>query len=191
MKTTAPGQSALLLLDVIDVLNERHIPYAIIGAFAASFYGMVRASLDADAIISIHTSEDAVHLCDDLRLKGFSIDYRRGDRNDPISALINIQDTFYNRVDLLIGIRGTTPEIFQRVQEAQFMDASIKIVGQEDFIAMKMFAGSPKDIHDVIGVLNVSGQKIDFSLLKKLTAQYGADCLQRLQALFKEHHLGK
>lgn len=58
MRTTAYGQSTLLLLDVIEFLNKKKISYAIIGAFAASFYGVVRASLDADAVISILTPED-------------------------------------------------------------------------------------------------------------------------------------
>ena len=65
MRATAPGQSTLLLLDVIDLLDKRHIAYAVIGAF----------------------------------------------------AVINIQDTFHNRVDLLIGIRGMTQEVFQLFEE--------------------------------------------------------------------------
>ena len=187
MRPTASGQSALLLLDVISRLNERRIPYAIIGAFAASFYGMVRASLDADAVISIRNSQDAQSLCKDLRSENLQVEYRSGDSDDPIAAVINIQDSFHNRVDLLIGIRGMAEDSFGRTQEAQFMGSSIKIIGLEDFIALKIFAGSPKDIQDAVGVLKVSGQKIDINFLKQLTARYGADCVKRLQALLKEH----
>ncbi len=191
MRTTASGQSALLLLDVINILNERKIPYAIIGAFAASFYGMVRASLDADAVISIHTSQDTLDLCEDLKVKGLHVEYRKGDSNDPIAAVINIQDAFHNRVDLLIGIHGTTPEIFRRAAETSFMGSTIKIVSCEDFIALKIFAASPKDIEDVIGVLNVSGQKVDIDLLKELTVTYGNDCLPRLQTLLKDNPISR
>ena len=186
MRTTAPGQSALLLLDVINILNKRHIPYAIIGAFAASFYGMVRASLDADAVISIHTFQDAVSLCADLRVEGLSVEHRSGDQNDPISAVINIQDHFHNRVDLLIGIRGMTPEVFHRAEEAQFMGSSIKIVSREDFIALKIFAGSPKDIQDVKGVLKISVSKINFPLLKELTGRYGRKELKKLAEILTQ-----
>lgn len=189
MRTTAPGQSALLLLDVIDLLNKRHIPYAIIGAFAASFYGMVRASLDADAVISIRNSQDGANLCRELQTQGFSIARRSGDPDDPIAEVINVQDLFHNRVDLLIGIRGMSQEVFQRVEVAQFMDSSIKIVSLEDFIAMKIFAGSPKDIQDVIGVLEVSNNKINAGFLKELSAQYGKECTARLQTLLKDHPL--
>lgn len=75
MRTTAPGQSALLLLDVISMLNERHIPYAVIGAFAASFYGMVRASVDADAVISIQGVQEAMNLCQDFQNRGWSVEH--------------------------------------------------------------------------------------------------------------------
>ena len=42
MKINGPGESSLLLLKVIKVLEKIKIPYAIVGAFAVSFYGLVR-----------------------------------------------------------------------------------------------------------------------------------------------------
>jgi len=187
MRTTALGQSPLLLLDIIDFLNKRNIAYAVIGAFAASFYGMVRASLDADAVISIHTPKDATDLCSNLKSLGLKATYRKGDTEDPIGGVINIEDQFSNRVDLLMGIRGMRPEALLRCQEAQFMGALIKIVSIEDFIALKIFAGSPKDIGDVMGVMDVSREKINLNSLKEITSQYGAVCLQKLQSILKDH----
>ena len=55
MTTTGPGQSALLLLDAVSVLTSDGIDYAVIGALAASVHGVVRASVDADAVLSIDT----------------------------------------------------------------------------------------------------------------------------------------
>ena len=56
MKAKGPGQSAIVLLNVIDILNKLRIPYAVIGAFAASFHGIVRGTLDADALIPLARS---------------------------------------------------------------------------------------------------------------------------------------
>jgi len=53
MNIKGPGESSLLLLKVIKGLCKENISYVIVGAFAASFYGIVRASLDADAVISV------------------------------------------------------------------------------------------------------------------------------------------
>ncbi|PIW59549.1 MAG: hypothetical protein COW13_04495, partial [Candidatus Omnitrophica bacterium CG12_big_fil_rev_8_21_14_0_65_50_5] len=57
MKISGPGQSPLLLLSIIPSFNKVKIPYAVVGAFAASFYGVVRASLDADAVIFLQDDE--------------------------------------------------------------------------------------------------------------------------------------
>jgi hypothetical protein len=51
MRTDAAGQSPLLMIDVAELLSARGIPYAVIGAMAAAVHGVVRASLDADALV--------------------------------------------------------------------------------------------------------------------------------------------
>ena len=52
MRAQRPGESALLLLDAVDQLAEAGVPYAIIGAMAAAVHGIVRASMDADAVLA-------------------------------------------------------------------------------------------------------------------------------------------
>ena len=114
MRATRPGQSALLLLDVIDVLDRLRVPYAIIGAFAASFYGVVRASLDTDAVISLRRSPvDVDTLTDALHKAGLKSTYRKGEGGDPIGAVLNLEDHLSNRVDLLMDIHGM-PEAMKR-----------------------------------------------------------------------------
>jgi len=54
MRVQGPGQSALLLLDVAEVLTELSVPDAVIGARAATCYGTVRAGVDADAVIGLN-----------------------------------------------------------------------------------------------------------------------------------------
>jgi hypothetical protein len=174
------------LVKVIKFLNNAHIPYAIVGAFAASFYGMVRASFDADAVISAgENNEKLEQLVHALNKEGLLTALRKGDLNDPIRCVINIKDKFKNRVDLLIGVRGMKDDIFDRVMTASFQDTRIKIIGIEDFIAMKVFAGSAKDIHDVIGVIKVSMEKIKLPLLTQLTLHYGKRELKRLEQIIR------
>ena len=189
MRATSPGQSALLALDVIDILNRLRIPYAIIGAFAASFYGVVRASLDVDAVISLRPGQAELKmLTDELHQAGLRTTYRQGDVRDPVGALLNVEDAFRNRVDLLMAIQGMTETVFSRIVEAEFMSTRIRVIGLEDFIAMKIFAGSPKDLDDVAGALRVSAGRIRLPLLKELTGLYGKNALERLELLLREHN---
>ncbi|HET9107423.1 MAG TPA: hypothetical protein VFN79_09540 [Steroidobacteraceae bacterium] len=83
MRTTRAGQPALLLLDAVGVLAATKIPYAVIGAMAASIHGIVRASMDADAVLSL-TIQEARSLEREFRAVGFQTELRRGDPDDPI-----------------------------------------------------------------------------------------------------------
>ncbi len=187
MRTQGPGQSALLLLDVIHLLNERRIPYAIVGAFAASYHGVVRASLDADAVISLQSGLEGKELAQEFHRARFKATYRTGDLKDPIGAVINIEDGFHNRVDLLMNIRGMTDAALARAIDAEFMKTGIRVISLEDFIAMKVFAGGPQDVQDAIGALKVSSHRIKRPLLIELAQQYGKETSRRLQSLLKEH----
>ena len=184
MKISAPGESSLLLLNVIKVLKACRIPYAIVGAFAASFYGVVRASLDADAVISIEGSEEKLNkFVSALKKSALKIELRQSDVEDPVRGVMNITDGFGNRVDLLTGIRGMRQDVFERVVTASFMNRMVNIIGIEDFVAMKRFAGGAKDIQDVSGVLQISIAKINMALLKELTLRYGKQELQTLEKM--------
>ena len=46
MNVTGPGQSLLLLLDVVGLLDEQCIPYGVIGALAASAFEELGALID-------------------------------------------------------------------------------------------------------------------------------------------------
>ena len=89
---------------------------------------------------------------------------------------------------LWMNIQGMTEAVFSRGVEAQFMNARIRLIGLEDFIAMKIFADSPKDLSDVAGVCEVSCNQIDLPLLKGLAQKYGKEVLRKLESLLQDSH---
>ena len=185
MRTRAPGESALLLLDVVDLLSEENASYAVIGAMAGSVHGVVRASLDADAVVSLPALQ-LRELERKLRSAGFRTDLRSGDDDDPISAVLEVTDPFGNRVDLLSGIRGLAPETFSRAIKVPFHGSTLRIASLEDFIAMKLFAGGPQDIEDVRRVMDVAAERIDEPLLERIVEAYGSSAAGALRRLRQE-----
>lgn len=182
MSATGPGQSLLLLLDVVALLNEQGIEYGVVGALAASVYGTVRATTDADALVSVLPSKLA-GLEKILRKAGLTVELRRGDSDDPIPALFVISDQFGNRVDLLGGLRGLDPEAFERTIGVAFSRTTLRIIGREDFIAMKCFAGGPQDIADAQEAIRAADAPIDWDLVRRIARRFGrpaADVLERL-----------
>jgi predicted nucleotidyltransferase len=184
MRTHASGQSALLMLDVADILSADNIPYAVIGAMAAAVHGSVRASLDADAIIQLRVSE-AKAMASKFVAAGLAAELRIGDADDPIAALLAITDAFENRVDLLMGLRGMDPAAFTRVQGVQFAGATLRVVSREDFIAMKVFAGGPQDIADAEIAVALDRDSLDENLLRRLADRFGQDAALALHALLR------
>ncbi len=184
MRTTAPGQSALLLLDVVAVLERRDVEYAVIGALAASIHGVVRASLDADAVVSLALSA-AGDLERAIAAAGFKTELRMGDPDDPIPALLAVADSFGNRVDLLVGLRGLEREAFSRAIEVTFQGATLRIIGREDFIAMKVFAGGPQDLVDARRAMESDRQALDETLLRRLAKGYGSAASRALEDLLR------
>ena len=185
MRTKASGESALLLLDAIQVLRAEHVDYAVIGAMAASVHGVIRASRDADALLSVSVSAlGRLECC--FQGVGFKTELRRGDMDDPISAVLTLHDSFENRVDLLVGIRGFDPQAFSRTLEVPFDGEPLRFVGLEDFVAMKVFAGSPQDIADARSALEAASEPPDADLLEKLARRYGSDTVRFLQGLLSD-----
>jgi predicted nucleotidyltransferase len=182
MRASAAGQSALLMADIAGFLEARGVRYAVIGAMAAAVHGMVRASLDADAVVALQVRE-AQALRQALVEEGYETAVRTGDADDPIPGLLEIRDRHGNRVDLLLGLRGMDPELLNRTRQVRLADATLEIVGREDFIAMKAFAGGPVDLADARAVIDLDRESLDLALLRRLAQRFGRDAVRAVEQL--------
>jgi len=164
------------------VLASEKIDYAVIGAMAASIYGVVRASMDADAVLSL-AAQKRSDLARKFKAAGFQAELRLGDPDDPIPAVLQLTDSFENRVDLLVGLRGLEPEAFSRAIDVPFQGKALRVVGREDFVAMKVFAGGPQDMTDAKNAIAAASGSLDLILLKRLTKRYGHNAYESLRKL--------
>jgi hypothetical protein len=86
LRTTQAGQSALLLLDTVEILSRERFDYAVVGAFALAVHGAVRASTDVDALLR-DTPEQLKQLDRAFKEAGFRTALRQGHDEDPVWAL--------------------------------------------------------------------------------------------------------
>jgi predicted nucleotidyltransferase len=172
----------LLLLDVAQVLVNEKVDYAVVGAMAAAVHGAIRATTDADALLWITLSRLGP-LEKVFSKAGFISELRRGDAEDPIPALLVLSDHHDNRVDLLAGLRGLDPEAFSRLITVPFQGDSVRVIGREDFIAMKCFAGGPLDLVDARVALKARNEQVDIELLRRITRRFGRAAADALEAL--------
>jgi predicted nucleotidyltransferase len=182
MTAAGPGESLLLALDVVPILESAGVSYAVIGAMAAAVHGVVRASVDADLLISIAVP-GMTDLARRLTESGFDVELRRGDPDDPIAGMLVVRDSHGNQVDMLVGLRGAEPALFGRAIEVPLAGAQLRIVGREDFIAMKAYAGGPKDLMDAQRAIAAADDSLDRALLERITERFGAAAVATLRQL--------
>lgn len=180
MRTSQPGQSALLFLDAAEILQREKVAYAVIGAFALSVHGTVRGTMDVDAVVSA-SSRQLARLQARFEQAGFLSELRRGDPDDPIPAMLVLRDIHGNQVELLGGLRGMDPGLFSRTLEVPFLGARLHFACLEDFIAMKCFAGGPQDILDARAAYAGAQGPVDLDLLRALTRRFGRAAADKLE----------
>jgi hypothetical protein len=149
---------------------------------AAAVHGAIRATTDADALLSVALSRLRT-LEKAFKRAGFESELRLGDAEDPIPALMVLSDRHGNRVDLLAGLRGLDPDAFSRLIIVPFQGSTIPVISREDFIAMKCFAGSPQDIADAEIALRLRDAEVNIELLRRVTRRFGRAATDLLEEL--------
>jgi hypothetical protein len=185
VRTKGPGESALLLLDAVALLTDEGVSYAVIGAMAAAVHGVVRASIDADVVLSADAAR-LRQLEKRFLAAGFQTQLRQGDCEDPVPAVLALGDPHRNRVDLLAGLRGLEPAAFSRALTVPFQGETLRVIAREDFVAMKVFAGGPTDLTDARAAIRIAGESLDLVLLRRLAQHYGRSTLEALEEIIKQ-----
>lgn len=117
-----------LFLDILQTLERISAPYMVIGAFAATIYGISRVTYDIDIIVEL--SEEHIkafselyplprYYADPVMIRNsiemgimFNIiDTERGEKADlvPLSGTLDYRPAFARRVRQLVEIPGTEP----------------------------------------------------------------------------------
>jgi hypothetical protein len=188
MSIEGAGQSTDLLFDVVRALDELSVRYAVIGAMAVSVHGVVRASMDADALVSASLNELRA-LEKVLATKDLITELRQGDIFDPVPAMLIVADRHENRVDLLMGLRGLDAGVYQRAIDVQLPEYAhaLRVASKEDVIAMKLFAGGPLDLQDAKRLIAVAGSALDTELLRRLVTRFGNDAVAHFEKVLREN----
>ena len=74
-----------------------------------------------------------------------------------------------------LGLRGMDPEALNRTRQIAFAGATLEIVGREDFVAMKAFAGGPVDLADARAAIDLDRKSLDLALLHRLAQRFGRE----------------
>jgi len=158
------------------VLTALDVPYYITGGVAAITYGEPRTTRDLDIVMDIAPT-DLERLVAALEVEGFYVPGVEDVQSGRMMTLGITHIESISRADLVLSKSLDFDRIkFQRIRSLDVPGfGTLHFVSPEDIILAKLLWGrrsqSEKQWRDVLGVLKVQGDSLDFAYLTQWAAQ--------------------
>lgn len=136
-----------LLARVVQVLQERQIPFALIGAAAMAAHGVSRSTFDTD-LFSVGAPALDDGMWRGLAADGVDVDVRHGDEDDPLLGVVRCVHG-EQAIDLVVGRSAWQREVIARAAPTHVFSLDLPIVLVEDLILLKLYAGGIQDRWDI------------------------------------------
>jgi predicted nucleotidyltransferase len=172
-----------LLKKLASTLKDHNIPYMIIGGQAVLVYGEPRLTKDIDVTLGIGPDfwEKIKHPIEKIGLKILTENPQEFVKKTFVLPTEDPDSGF--RVDFIFSITPYEALAIERAITVQIEDVEIKFTSLEDLVIHKMFAGRPRDIEDIINILEKNPyfdkkyilkwlKKFDLSLSKKFVEEF-------------------
>ncbi len=160
-----------LLVKIAQALNKNNIPYMVVGAQAVMIHGEPRFTGDIDITLGVDTdkTKDILKIIRELGLE--PAEYMTEDfikRN----ALLTVEDKDHRiEVDFIFSFMPYERQAIERAVKISLEDTDVHFACAEDTIIHKLFAGRPRDIEDVKGII-VQQKKLDKKYLHRWLGEF-------------------
>jgi hypothetical protein len=175
------------LIDVVVALGEAfdrlQLRFAVGGALANNYWGILRATEDVDCLISLPAIKYQ-SFADELNALGCTL-LDQSDRGVPITVPQLLEqvgkrkliECYYPlpdgpvRVELFVPAVPLQEEILRRAVRIPLGDRGVSITTAEDLILLKLAFHRTKDLQDVRGILWVQRGRLDLDYLRQWSAR--------------------
>lgn len=153
-------------------LNEREIPFMIIGGQAVLLHGEPRLTQDIDITLGVGPTDlpNILAACEELDLEPLPADVQEFVRSTFVLPAADRETGI--RVDLIFSTTAYEAEAISRAERVELGQATVPFATAEDLIIHKLFAGRPRDIEDAAGVVRRKGLRLDWDYLSRWVADF-------------------
>ena len=157
-----------LLADVAAALDGASIPWYLFGAQAAILHGAARLTADVDVTVRLSDDFPNEALAQALERHRFrrqivDLGFIRNTRVIPF-----VHEPTDLPLDVVLAGPGIEDRFFERVQVRDVDGVSVRLASPEDLVVMKILAGRPKDIDDVVAIAAAQGNRFDVAYVERL-----------------------
>ena len=160
-----------LLSRLGNALDRHSVPYMIIGGQAVLLYGEPRLTRDIDVTLGIDLGgiDLLLTMVSELALKTLPEDVRSFVRETMVLPVLE-EDTGI-RVDFILSFTPYESEAIARAVIVKFKEQEVRFASPEDVIIHKIFAGRPRDLEDVSGII-LKNPDIDSTYIRKWLGRF-------------------
>lgn len=183
-----PEEALKVILEVVRVLEDLRVPYAVGGSLASSLHGIPRSTQDGDLVADLRAEHvqpfvaavaGSFYISPERALQAIQ---RRSSFN-----LVHLKSML--KVDIFV--LKTDPLSLQEMARRQILPVpgepgtTLHVASAEDTVLQKLLwyqkghRVSDRQWNDILGVLKVQGSRLDFNYLKKWAARIEIDDLLR------------
>ncbi len=156
-----------LLADLGLAFAALEVEWYLFGAQAAIVYGVARLTGDVDVTARVPDRLPMAAVVGELEQRGF-----RPRINDPAfieqsRVLPFVHEATGLPVDVVLAGPGIEDEFFTRADRRLIDGVAVPVADVTDLVVMKVLAGRPKDIEDVVMLLRVQEAGVDTARARK------------------------
>jgi hypothetical protein len=180
----------VLLSRLTKWLDERELPFMIIGGQAVLLHGEPRLTQDIDVTLGLAPDRlaEVLSVCADIGLDPLPDDVEDFVRTTYVLPAAEPQTGI--RVDFIFSTTAYEATAISQAQRVVVGDASVPFATAEDLILHKLFAGRPRDMEDAAGVVRRKGPELDWDYLHRWALEFAKvegreglpDAIDRLRA---------
>lgn len=152
-------------------LEERQIPYMVIGGQAVLIYGEPRLTRDIDVTLGVGPDRLA-DLLEFARTCAWCplVDAPKGFvQRTMVLPLVDPESNI--RIDFMFSYSAYEQQAMQRVRRVAIGKASVRFAAAEDVIVHKIVAGRPRDLEDVRSIL-LKNRELDLAYIRHWLVEF-------------------
>jgi len=161
-----------VLADLAVVFAALEVEWYLFGAQAAIVYGVARLTGDVDVTVRVPDRLPMAAVAGELERCGFRPRISDPAFIDQSRILPFVHEATGLPVDMVLAGPGIEDEFIARAQRRPIDGVEVPVADVTDLIVMKVLAGRPKDIEDVVKLLRVQEGRVSLARARNILAMF-------------------
>lgn len=155
-------------------LEARDLPFMLIGGQAVLLHGQPRLTQDIDVTLGVDPGRlpTLLEVCEELDLDPLPREIEPFVRETFVLPALHHQTRI--RVDFVFSTTAYERQAIERAMRVQVAGADVPFATAEDLVLHKLFAGRPRDLEDVLGVVRRQRGALDWEYLDRWARDFAA-----------------